>query len=111
MNQPKKSRLRVSDHAFGRYAERVLGLDRDEVMTEIRRLVGPAVELCSSCRVPFRAGDAEFIAVVENRTVLTIVPKHAPNVPCPHKTSKRLLPKRHCDLLDAVDTDSPRRRR
>lgn len=69
----KKTDLRVSDHAIARYAERVLGLDRDEVVDTLRKLIGPTVKYCASCRVPFRVGKEEYVGVVENRKLLTIL--------------------------------------
>lgn len=81
-----KTRLRVSDHAYLRYAERVLGFDRQQAHAAIVQLVGGAVELCADCRVPFKIGGEDFVAVVKNRTLLTIVPRE--NTPPPPKPKR-----------------------
>lgn len=89
-----KTDMRVSEHALLRYAERVLGFDREQAFAELARLVGGAVEICPDCRVPFTVGGQEFVAVVENRTVKTILPKQT-FMPLPkRKKPKALRPAR-----------------
>jgi hypothetical protein len=83
-----KTDMRVSEHALLRYAERVLGFDREQVIADLARLVGGAVQICPDCRVPFTVGGGEFVAVVENRTVKTILLKQTWSPPPKPKKPK-----------------------
>lgn len=98
MSKPTKTSVRVSDHAFLRYAERVMGFDREQVYADLARMIGPTVELCPDCRVPFVVGDEHFIAVVQNRTVKTIVPREFYRLERPKKP-KALRPMKDPDAL------------
>lgn len=75
MSAKRRYVLKVSDHALARYAERVLGLDRKQIFADLRRMVGPAAEVCPDCRAPFVVGGEEYVAVIKGRRVLTILPR------------------------------------
>ncbi len=64
--------LVVTDHALLRYAERVLDFDTPQIVAMIRDKVAPTVYLLGDGEFPLCPG---FVAVVKNRTVVTIMPK------------------------------------
>jgi hypothetical protein len=64
--------LVVSDHALLRYAERVLGFDPTEVVRAIERDVEQPAVLLGDGTFPFL--DGRYLAVVKDRTVVTIKP-------------------------------------
>jgi hypothetical protein len=96
-----KTHLRISDHAYLRYAERVLGFDRQEAHTAIREAIGGAVELCPDCRVPFKVGGEDYVGVVKNRTLLTIVPR-AEMPPLPKPKRPKVLRPAKARLIDTT---------
>lgn len=71
LNAGRFIELAVTDHALLRYAERVLGFDRDEVVNLIRDRVGPLAAALGNGKFPVCPG---FHAVVKDRTVVTIEP-------------------------------------
>ncbi len=63
--------LKVSEHALLRYAERVMGFDTNDVLRLVRDRVEPTAYLLGDGKFPIVPG---FLAVVKNRTVVTIEP-------------------------------------
>lgn len=63
--------LEISEHAVLRYAERVLGLDQDEVRAKIVACVAPFVRALGDGKYPVGNG---CVAVVHNGAVVSVVP-------------------------------------
>ena len=62
--------VKVSDRAILRYAERVMGLDIEDIRGRLREAASFAATL-GNCKIPI----GECVLVVKNNTVVTIVDK------------------------------------
>lgn len=71
MDDVRAREIVVSDHAILRYAERVLGLDANEIRMTIQAQVAPLAHALGDGNYPL-GGDCK--AVVKNRVVVSIVP-------------------------------------
>ncbi len=72
-------RLHVSDHAFARYCDRVLGLNRAVLERSLRQAIGTTKD--GRYKIPGQP----YIAIVSDGVVCTIVPDRAPRGQPGHK--------------------------
>lgn len=68
--------LTISDHAQLRYAERVLGLDLAELCAELNGQVAALALALGDGKYPVKCANGQVVAqaVVQNKTVVTILP-------------------------------------
>lgn len=67
----REGMIEISEHAVLRYAERVLGLNQDEVRATIVAKIAPFVRTLGDGKYPVGHG---CVAVVHNGTVVSVVP-------------------------------------
>lgn len=67
----KPYELTITDHAMVRYVERHLGFNPQELVALVRQKIEPSAALLGDGSYPLTA---ELVAVVRNKTVITIKP-------------------------------------